>query len=370
MSTPSSSTAPGRVPYAGIWLDHFSLTAVSGGVLLAGGEAWQPDGMGTTPRASEGAAFWDTAKEAWLTLPPMSSPRFDHAAVALPDGRVLLVGGRTTKEPELRSTLFWEPRTQRFEEGPALRDARARPVAVTLPEGAVLVLGSDFDDDLQRGTRAELLRRGASAWESAGQTARIFHLGPVCVSQHRVVIAGGRDNGFGFAIIEGTHYVPPLAESIELWEGEGRGWRTAGPMLAQREEAQGVTLSDGRILVVGGWHEGQLLNTAEVWDPRTESWSPAGTLSLSRSSFALVALPEGRAAVSGGLAEGPFAETTAVEIWDPQRNSWSPGTPLALGRAGHQLAAVGGGTFLVVGNSRPSPDAPPETTWELWRPVP
>jgi len=284
---------------------------------------------------------------------------------------VLLVGGRTRELTELKDTVFWEPDTRRFREGPPLLEARSSPVALTLADGAVLVLGSEFDDDLERGTRAELLRPGASAWEPAGQTVRIFHVGPVCVSGNQVIIAGGRDNGFGFAIIEGTHYAPPLGQSTEIWEREGHTWRTAaGALLEPREEPQGVTLSDGRVLVVGGWNQGELLSTAELWDPRTERWSPAGTLSTQRSSFALTALPEGRAAVAGGLAQSTFQATESVEIWNPQSNSWSPGTPLAQARSGMRLASVGPGVFLVVGHYRPTQEVPPETTWELWRPVP
>ncbi|SEL73976.1 Kelch motif-containing protein [Stigmatella aurantiaca] len=362
------SSLPRRIPYAGIWIDNYSLTAVPGGALLAGGIEWHPDGIGSRSQTTGGAAFWDASAEAWHPLAPLPSPRHDHAAVTLPDGRALLIGGRADQIMEMHSTLLWDPRTQAFQEGPPLREARARPVAVTLPDGAVLVLGSEYDDDLERGTRAELLRPGARAWEAAGQTARIFHTGPVCVSGSQVVIAGGRDNGFGFAIIDGTHYAPPLSRTTELWESERRLWRTSGPLMESRDEAQGVTLSEERILVVGGWDQGQLLATAEVWEPGTGTWSAAGTLASARSSFALTALPDGRAVVSGGLVTGTSEPTAVAEIWNPETRTWSLGKPLAVPRAGHRLAAVGAGTFLVVGNHAPSPEAPPETSWELWRP--
>ncbi|WP_375769823.1 kelch-like protein [Archangium gephyra] len=363
----SESASLQRVPHAGMWLDDYSLTPVVGGVLLAGGGEWHRDGIGAMRRVVPLALLWDSAKQDWLELSPLPHPRDGHAAVSLPDGRVLLIGGRDTTSPELASTLFWEPETRRFREGPPLRQARARPIAVGLPDGAVLVLGSDFDNDRERGTRAELLRPGASAWEPAGQAVRIFHPGPVCVSGERVIIAGGRDNGFGFAIIEGVHLAPPLDMSTELWEREGRTWRIAGgPLTQSRDEAQGVTLSDGRVLVVGGWHEGSPLATAEVWDPRTESWSPTGSLATPRSSFALTALPDGRAAVSGGLEE-TFQATDSVEIWDPARGTWSPGPSLARGRAGHRFAAVGTGVFLVVGGSKSPADGNPETSSEVWR---
>lgn len=362
--TPSEHTLR-RVPHAGLWLDDFCLVAVPGGALLAGGGEWHRDGAGAVNRPTVGAAFWDTATGEWSVLPSLPHPRLHPAAVALPEGRALLVGGRGADSPELASTLFWEPDTRRFREGPSLLTARARPSAVVLPDGAVLVLGSDFDDDLERGTRAELLRPGASAWEPAGQTVRVFHPGPVCVSGSRVVIAGGRDNGFGFAIIDGVHLAPPLEQGTEIWERERPAWRTAGPLTAPRDEALGVTLSDGRILVVGGWHQGTALGTAETWEPRTEQWSPTGTLATARSGFALTALPGGRAAVSGGLVGGD-AEATSVEVWSPERGTWAAGAPLARGRAGHRVVEVGPGTFLVVGGSR-AEDGNPETTSELWR---
>lgn len=364
--TPAEHTLR-RVPYSGMWLDEFCLVAVPGGALLAGGSEWHRDGAGAVIRPTAGAAFWSAASGEWEELPPLPHPRQHAAAVSLPDGRALLLGGRAPDSPELASTLFWEPRTRRFREGPSLLAARGRPSAVVLPDGAVLVVGSDFDDDLERGTRAELLRPGASAWEPAGQTVRVFHPGPVCVSGSRAVIAGGRDNGLGFAIVEGVHYAPPLDQGTEIWEPERLAWRGAGPLTEPREEAAGVTLSDGRLLVAGGWHRGTCLASAETWEPSTEQWSPTGAFTLARSSFALTALAGGRAAISGGLEEGMKA-TASVELWSPEHGRWTAGTPLARGRAGHHVAEVGPGVFLVVGGSR-SPDDVPETTSEVWRPV-
>lgn len=356
-----------KVPHEGLWLDCFSLTQTRGGALLAGGQVWLRDGIGATPRTRAEASFWERATQRWHPLPSLPEPRQDHAAVALPEGRVLLIGGKNQDTHELRTTLVWEPEARRFHEGPSLLTARARPVAVSLADGAVLVLGSDFDDDLERGTRAEVLWPGAKQWEPAGQTARLFHVGPVCASGERVVIAGGRDNGFGFAIVEGVHYAPPLDRMTEVWERGSRTWKTLGPMTGSRDEATGVTLSDGRILVVGGWQQGTALATAEVWDPRTGEWSETGSVALPRSSFALTALAHGGAALSGGLASGPFTNSETVELWDPVRGTWSPGRPLAMGRSGHQLAEVEPGTFLVVSSTRDAQDGL-ETTWEVWRP--
>ena len=367
MAAMTASPPAGFVPHEGLWIDGYTLTAVPGGALFAGGNAWHRDGIGATSRPTADAAFWELATRTWHPLPPLPQPRQDHAAVRLPDGRVMLLGGKHSGAMELGDTLLWDPGSRRYQEGPPLLAARTRPIAVSLADGTVLVLGSDFDDDLSRGTRAEVLWPGASAWEPAGQTGRIFHPGPVCPSGERVIIAGGRDNGMGFAIIDGVHYAPPLDQQTEIWERGPRAWRTSKPLTSSRDEALGVTLSDGRILVVGGWERGKTLGTAEVWDPRTETWTATGELTTSRSGFALTALPDGRAAVSGGLVDSALNSTETVELWDPIRGTWSPGPPLTQRYSGHRLVAVDGDTFLVVGTTR---DAQEElhTSWEVWRP--
>ncbi|WP_338867664.1 kelch-like protein [Myxococcus stipitatus] len=369
MASSPSSTARRRVPFSGLWLEGFRVAPVAQGALLTGGRASHPDGRGVRSRSSTTAALWDTAREEWLEVPPLPEPRDDHAAVTLPDGRVLLIGGRDDQTMELASTRFWEPGPRRFVPGPPLLTARSRPTAVVLRDGAVLVLGSDHDHDIERGTRAELLRPGSEAWEPAGQTVRLFHVGPVCVSGEHVIIAGGRDNGMGFAVIDGQHLAPPLDRNTEVWEPEGRTWSTTPhPLNESRDEASGVTLRDGRVLVVGGWLGGETLASAEVFDPRTRRWSATGSLDIARSGFALIALPDGRAAVLGGIRSNPSEETSAVELWDPATGTWAPGMPLAVARAGHQLVDLGHGAFLVVGTSRVTQDGSLETTSEVWLP--
>ncbi|AKQ67843.1 Kelch domain protein [Myxococcus hansupus] len=365
-----TSTPPvQRIPYPGLWLDAFTLTAVPGGALVVGGQVWSAQGGGTTPATVASAMRWDAGTNTWETLAPMPLPRQGHAAVPLPDGHVLIVGGRNNTELEMPGTLFWEPDTRRFREGPPLLAARDRPVAVALPDGAVLVLGADHDNtDLERGTRAELLRPGASAWEPAGQTVRLFHPGPVCVSGEHVVIAGGRDNGFGFAIIEGTHFAPPLDRNTELWQPGTRTWRTSQPLTASRDEPQGVTLSDGRILVVGGWHQGQLLGTAEVWDPAREQWTPTGELTDLRSSVVLAALPDGRAGAFGGLGQKNFEASSTVELWSPDTGAWTPGPPMSAAVSDHRVTVLDDGTVLVVGLIRKQPDGMLETVSLRWNP--
>ncbi|WP_426750473.1 Kelch repeat-containing protein [Myxococcus sp. Y35] len=365
----ASNAAVQRLPYAGLWLDSFTLTAVPGGALVVGGQEWRAEGGGATSATVANALRWDAKTRTWETLSPMPQPRQGHAAVPLPDGRVLIIGGRNHTAMALASTLFWEPEARGFREGPPLRAERDRPVAVALADGSVLVLGADHDDqDLERGTRAKLLRPGAEAWEPAGQTVRLFHPGPVCVSDERVVIAGGRDNGLGFAIVEGTHFAPPLDPSTEVWQLSTRAWRSSPPLAASRDDHVGVTLADGRILVVGGRSQGERVGTAEVWSPTTEQWTPTGALTDLRSGFVLTALPDGRAAAFGGLGQKELAASATVELWSPDTGTWTPGPPMRAAVSDHHVTRQDDGTFLVVGVMRTGPDGMPESVSTVWSP--
>ena len=68
-----------------------------------------------------------------------------HTATLLPDGRVLVVGGLTIRDPEgyvgLASAEVWDPATETFSPTGSLSVARAWHTATALPDGRVLVVG-------------------------------------------------------------------------------------------------------------------------------------------------------------------------------------------------------------------------------------
>jgi hypothetical protein len=77
----------------------------------------------------------------------MSEARMLHAAVLLPDGRVLVVGGgRPPGEDPVSSAELWDPDTLTFAHAGSLRQARYKPTATLLSDGRVLVTGGgDLD---------------------------------------------------------------------------------------------------------------------------------------------------------------------------------------------------------------------------------
>ena len=98
----SQATAALYDPAADRWATTGPMTAIRGGsftatplpdgrVLVAGGTAYSGGGDDLGIVAS--TEVYDLATNAWAGAAPMNSPRHSHVAAALPDGRVLVVGG-------------------------------------------------------------------------------------------------------------------------------------------------------------------------------------------------------------------------------------------------------------------------------------
>jgi Kelch motif/Galactose oxidase, central domain len=163
----------------------------------------------------------------------------------------------------------------------------------------------------------------------AGHTATLL-------SDGRVLIVGGCATD-GCTTAEGS----PTTEYFVA----GQGF-TPGPELIQPRQGHSATLlSDGRVLIVGGWsREGTgPLDSAEVYDPATSRFEPAGSLGVPRGGHVAVALRDGRVLIAGG------EDTTSAELFDPERNEFTPAAPMPEPRFAAPAIALADGRVLVVG---------------------
>ena len=71
----------------------------------------------------------------------MIEPRSDHVAVALADGRVLIVGGTNRDGRETGNAEVYDPKTGSFSATGSMAVARYWPVATLLPDGRVFIAG-------------------------------------------------------------------------------------------------------------------------------------------------------------------------------------------------------------------------------------
>jgi N-acetylneuraminic acid mutarotase len=113
-----------------------------GRVLLIGGLA-PPQGV----TALNSVEIYDPASNTWRQSAPLSQARFDHTATLLPDGRVLVTGGTRIwdawDDPGalLSSVEIYDPVSDTWSDLSSLQQARTEHTATLLPDGRVLVTG-------------------------------------------------------------------------------------------------------------------------------------------------------------------------------------------------------------------------------------
>lgn len=129
------------------------------------------------------------------------------------------------------------------------------------------------------------------------------------------------------------------------------GFSATDSLATVRRLNTAVTLTTGKVLVVGGYN-GSVLDSAESYDPATGLWSSAGAISAARYWHALVALDAGKALVIGGHGNTQFGVLNSVELYDSAQsvqNAWGPSESLGTARFHFTATVLPSGKMLVAG---------------------
>jgi hypothetical protein len=211
-----------------------------------------------------GAELWDPATGEWRTTASLNNPRTGFAAVALADGRVLVTGGLNDINQSYSSAYVYDPRpgVETWSKVGLMDTARTNPSAALLPDGRVLVAGGYFhvEPDYGRDPAPDAM---LAAYRPGSPTE-------------------SRPAGPGFADL----VPPPVGAALataELFDPATGNWSLTGPLNFARSGAAAVTLTDGRILIVGSATgrvtvDGRAYDSAEIYDPETGRFMLVGTL--------------------------------------------------------------------------------------------
>lgn len=245
---------------------------------------------------------------------PLVEERELASLTPLADGRLLITGGYTTgRGRTLNTAEIYDPAARRSEPTTGtMAAARFGHTGVLLPEGQVLIVGGKLlpgDVDVRP---AELFDPTTGKFSPAGELAvgRDRCTAWMLPSQRAVLVAGGS------AKTGGT--VP--ARQCEVYDLE-TGRFFPGPTLLRDRMAHVVTpLNDGRMLLTGGWSgsENRTTRQVEVWEPEQQRFLPAGELLAGRHDHVAVRLRDGRVLVAGGKeapARNQVETPLEVEIW-------------------------------------------------------
>src|SRR6266581_2434773 len=245
----------------------------------------------------------------------MSSPRQDHAAAVLSDGRVLIVGGSSDGTNALNTTDIYDPQVGSVSPGPAMSTPRAKATATTLLDGTVVVIGgSDGTSDL---ASAEFFDPAANNFNTAGSlaTARSKHSAFLLPNNNEVLVVGGQSAGNDLASAE--LYIP--------WQ---KAFQATGAMATPRSDATGAALTavDGRLLIAGGSSASAELYGFATVKTDKDDYAPGTTVTITGSGW------QPGETVTLTLVESPLTDThpTMTAVADAfgniSNNQFSPDT--------------------------------------------
>jgi hypothetical protein len=146
--------------------------------------------------------------------------------------------------------------------------------------------------------------------------------------------------------------VPGAGDWVAIESGVGQSDRT-GVSASARRGAAIVTLSDGKVLAIGGQNYSDLeagptiTGATEIYDPATGSWSTTASCNA-RAFAAAVVLPNGKVLVTGGMTSAT-ATTNTCQVFDPVAQSWAATGAMGTARAFHTATLMANGEVVVIG---------------------
>jgi hypothetical protein len=274
--------------------DHEAVLLDDGRVIVAGGVSIPQFGYVEFLTSAE---IYDPATGSWSTTGSMAVGRFDHAMARLADGRVLVAGGETSGG-RTASAEIYDPATRQWTPVASMAEARIRFTATRLADGTVLVAGGSFE---QEASTTEVFDPATGSWTTGpSMLAMRFDHSAVLLETGEVLVIGGAE--------------PSVPNVVELYDPVSKHWTQIPGPAYPRSSARAALLDDGRVLDAGGGQNQVVQGAAEIFDPATSRWRVTGSLADPREFHTLTPLPGGGAVAAGGLGAGVYA---TAEAWDP-----------------------------------------------------
>jgi N-acetylneuraminic acid mutarotase len=105
-------------------------------------------------------------------------------------------------------------------------------------------------------------------------------------------------------------------------------------MTTERQNQTATLLLNGKVLVVGGVNNGEVLVNAELYDPATGNWTATTPMKVAREFHTATLLPDGKVLVAGGLDNSGSA-TNSAELYDPVTQNWTLTGKMTTAHATH-----------------------------------
>jgi len=260
----------------------------------------------------------------WITTGTMGTPRGDHTAVRLRDGRVLVLGG-SSDGSGVTSAELYDPLTGTWTATASMVNP-GEGGATLLHDGRVLVgdlEGASPDDPTSGIHGAEIYDPQSETWTATGKMVN-----------GGVVATLLRD---GKVLVTGNGELPTGNGSAQVFDPTHGTWTATGRMINPRHSHAAILLPDGKVLVVGGHVVPDFpTDSAELFDPVTGTWTATANMHIPRELINGFLQPDGKVLVLGS-SDG---EPQSVELYDPASGTWTGTGDLSTPGTSHESATL------------------------------
>jgi len=330
--------------------------------LLHNGKILVVSGSGNLPsNTSLQAGVWDPVTNT-MTTQTIGWDMFCNSMVALPDGRIMILGGNLQYDPfrGLQRTSIFDPATGKFADMQDMVHGRWYPTSIELGDGRILTF-SGLREDGSTNTQVELYKVGqgfgaplTASWLPPLYprlhllpNGKVFYSGWTPESQYfdpptntwsgtiaTTNYGGNRTYGSSvlFPLTPSNGYAPKViifgggnpstntTEVIDL-SAASPAWVNGTPMSNPRIEMNATLLPNGKILALGGSQVDEDVTSAslgaDLYDTSNNTVSSAGSNSFARLYHSVsLLLPDGTVWVAGGNPQRGTYESH-VEVYSP-----------------------------------------------------
>jgi hypothetical protein len=247
------------------------------------------------------AGTWD---ERFYTSSIQAIGRSYPAVVTGANGTVAIIGGYVKGYAATETVEKYNPNNGVWSFGPPMGVSRGEAAAVVLPGGDVLVIGGYDEPDYL--SSAERFVVGTGAWQDAGDLG-------VGLAGASAFVVGGQ------VVVLGGYTETGLNAAVFLYDIANGTWSTGRAAPGPELYGTASLLQDGRILVSGGTTNGRTAAAATwIYDPASDTWRQGPDMADPRLLHGSATLTDGSVLVVGStkVAGVDFQAAELFEIND------------------------------------------------------
>ena len=322
--------------------DHSATLLENGNVLVVGGRTRLASdnigGIGGVGFVSK-SEIYNINQGEWTFANEVNEARAGHVAI-LANGRVFIFGGIATvltdeldpRGDKLRALVYrdtveeFDPVTNQWKIRGKMLVPRWKHTATLLENGKILIVGGQNDSGVLNSAEIFDPVKGESEEVENMLTKRSDHVA-VLLNNQDVLILGGTD------------------KTTEVYDHRSNIWKSVANLSINLARPHAVLLTNGSVLVVGGYSNGVSKKESYIYIPKEDIWTTIESLPIAVADGSLTVLNNGDALVTTHFSNSTY-------IFKMSTQTYKPAGEMVNSLKGPAVTLLNNGNVLVTGGEQ------------------